>query len=102
MSRLAHGNGHRWFPIKKEELFIDQWKDIAKELEPYSDKVISSDAMEAEDYPPIVAPRDPEHPGFYRVWDGQLRTVSALHHNKEEVIAYVHPNDCLSAPQCST
>jgi hypothetical protein len=72
MSRLADGNGHRWFPIKKEELFIDQWKDIAKELEPYSDKVISSDAMEAED-PRIGLCRrsHPEHGGGARKHDKQ-------------------------------
>jgi hypothetical protein len=81
-----------WFEVKKGSLFIDEWEDITETLERHTDKLIDRDAVEANDYPPIVAREDPERPGFYRVWDGQLRTVSALHNNAEAVMAYVYPN----------
>ena len=86
---IHHTDLHQWVPLNKDQLFIENWPTIKAGLQSISkEPFLSGELIAADEYPPIIVREDSTRKGHFRVWDGQLRVISALHYKKKHVNAY--------------
>lgn len=71
----------------KDKTYVSQWKSIKEQLEQHW-LLIPREVFERGQYPPIIL-REYQK-GFYNVWDGQRRTLSAFWHDLDEINAYIY------------